>query len=668
VAFHTCPTCKRVFEVAGFCPYDGQTLTLVTDSTPTVASVAMPAVEQPVTLASAIMPAQVQLQTFRSHSAHTNTDSALSAMRAHESEYDRMIGQTLDGRYHIDRKLGEGGMGVVFAARHAVIERPLAIKVLKREVMREAATIKRFVQEAKAASRIGHPNIVDVTDFGTTADGLTYQVMELIDGVTLGHALRVGGVMPATRVIRIIAQMARALGAAHTKGIVHRDLKPDNVFLLERDGRHDFVKIVDFGIAKVIPVGGERGDGPKLTRAGSVFGTPEYMAPEQASGRGDVDGRADIYALGTIAYELLTGRVPHRGDSVVRTLAMQMLDPVEPPSRVRPDLTIPPALEQVVMRALAKKPAERYQTMAELVVALEAASGGSLAEPVSTAAAQAYQLPALPPGASAEADGTPTQVDRTRRDSGPDPSPPPTVNDGPLTTPGGRRRPESTQRRYVDEPAFVSNPSASAFEHLLARDSQQDLPEPTPGRRGRGRMLVLVVLVLAAGAGGAAFALWGQGRGGDGDQAAMPADAAMIAVRVSDAAPAQVPTAELADAAVVARGAVDARVGAGHGRQADAAEVVTGPPVTVKVLTEPARSTVYLGRTFRGSGGVTMQEPRGTQAQVRCSAEGHVDGTVAVTWDHDKTVTCRMRRRSKCVDGLHNPFDDCPDAGPVSSP
>ena len=167
-----CPTCRRSFDAAGPCPFD---------RTPLVDAVA---VDQP-----------TQPDTLRVLSATESSTDALATLRRARgsSLYDALIGHTLDGRYYIDRKIGEGGMGVVFAARHAVIERPLAIKVLKREVMRDTATIKRFVQEAKAASRIGHPNIVDVTDFGTTTDGLTYQVMEFVDGVTLGVALRVAG-------------------------------------------------------------------------------------------------------------------------------------------------------------------------------------------------------------------------------------------------------------------------------------------------------------------------------------------------------------------------------------------------------------------------------------------------------------------------------------------
>ena len=347
-----CPTCGRRFEEAGFCPFDGSALT------------------------------------------PQDPDEALAPPgEPPGNEYDQLVGQTLDGRYHLESKIGEGRMGVVFRARHAVIERPLAIKVLKRDAMRDTATIRRFVQEAQAASRIGHPNIVDVTDFGTTPDGMTYSVMELVSGHTLGAALRTGAPFAPARAIRITAQIARALAAAHDKGIVHRDLRPENVFLLDRDGRPDFVKIVDFGIAKVTPADGKPAE-RRLTRVGSVLGTPEYMAPEQAAGRGDTDGRVDIYALGVILYEMLCARVPHRGDSMVRTLTMQMVDPAAPPSKVRPDLAIAPALEALVMRALAKKLEQRYPTMGELVAALEA-----LPPAPGAATVTGGPLSALPPGA-----------------------------------------------------------------------------------------------------------------------------------------------------------------------------------------------------------------------------------------------------------------------------
>ncbi|MDQ3366224.1 MAG: protein kinase, partial [Myxococcota bacterium] len=433
---HVCPACQRSFPERGFCPFDRSALvpapapidqaTLVSAELPAV----LPASTQPEPRRATFpltptppssAPTQVpearargpsgevtQARTqpappaseLRAVSASENHAAAMEAWaQPPANDYDGLVGQTLDGRYFVEQKIGEGGMGVVFSARHAVIERPLAIKVLKREVMRDAATIKRFVQEAKAASRIGHPNIVDVTDFGTTPDGMTYSVMEFVDGQTLGAALRATAPFapfPMARAIRVAVQIARALGAAHDKGIVHRDLKPENVFLVDRDGRPDFVKIVDFGIAKVAPLAGADPNEPRLTRVGSVFGTPEYMAPEQAAGRSDTDARVDIYALGVILYEMITGKVPHRGDSTVRTLAMQMLDPIDPPRKVRPELDISAELEGVVMKALAKPREQRYQTMAELLSALDA-----LQVPVglSLTGSPVYALTPLPPGA-----------------------------------------------------------------------------------------------------------------------------------------------------------------------------------------------------------------------------------------------------------------------------
>jgi serine/threonine-protein kinase len=305
---------------------------------------------------------------------------------------ERLVGETLDGRYTILHKLGHGGMGIVYAARHAVIERPLAIKVLRRKAMHDQATVQRFVQEAKAASRIGHPNIVDVTDFGTTPDGLTYSVMEFVDGTTLARAIKEAAPFPPERAVRIAAQIARALAAAHDKGIVHRDLKPENVFLTRRDGRPDFVKIVDFGIAKVQPSEGTP-VGPKLTRAGSVFGTPEYMAPEQASGRGDTDHRIDVYALGAILYEMLVGKVPIKGANPMQTVAKQITDPITPPRVAFPQLAIPDALDAIVMRALAKNRDERHATMSDLHAALDH-HGDQLA-----ASATPTLSPSLPPAA-----------------------------------------------------------------------------------------------------------------------------------------------------------------------------------------------------------------------------------------------------------------------------
>ena len=279
---------------------------------------------------------------------------------------DPLIGQTIDGRYIIEALLGEGGMGTVYAARHAIIDKRVAIKVLRKEAAADESSAQRFIIEAKAASKIGHQNIVDITDFGVLPAGNAYFVMEFLDGPTLGRLVHDLKQLPPARAIAICIQASRGLAAAHEKSIIHRDLKPENIFALEKDGTPDFVKIVDFGIAKDVKAG------KRLTAVGMVLGTPEYMSPEQATGQ-ETDHRVDQYALGCILYELLTGDVPFKGENAPKTLTKHVFDAVVPPTKLRPDLEIPGVVEDVVMRMLQKKPSDRYGDMRELITAFEAA-------------------------------------------------------------------------------------------------------------------------------------------------------------------------------------------------------------------------------------------------------------------------------------------------------
>ena len=270
---------------------------------------------------------------------------------------DSLIGQTIDGRYKVEALLGEGGMGLVYQARHTSLGKKLAIKVLRPEVSQDVEVLKRFKQEARSASNIGNQHIVDVSDFGVTPNGQTYFAMEHLDGVDLITAIDESKKMKTDRVVHIARQLCRALGAAHDAGIVHRDLKPENIYLIRRNGNDDFVKVLDFGIAKVVD------SGPRLTKVGDVFGTPHYMSPEQSAGK-EVDLRADIYALGVMLYEMLTGQVPFDADNLMGILTKHLYEEPIPPS-VR-ESSVSESLEAVVLKCMAKEPNARYQSMREL--------------------------------------------------------------------------------------------------------------------------------------------------------------------------------------------------------------------------------------------------------------------------------------------------------------
>jgi eukaryotic-like serine/threonine-protein kinase len=303
------------------------------------------------------------------------------------SDKENLTGQLIDGRYQIDYVLGVGSMGIVYGARHAAVGKLVAIKALRAHLASDAEAIQRFNAEATAATSIGNQHIVETYDFGRLPDGTAYMVMEYLEGRSLAELIEDFSPLSLERITKIAVQIAEALNAAHLAGIVHRDLKPDNIFLCERETDPDFVKILDFGIAK-FGVSQAR-----LTQAGAVFGTPAYMSPEQALGKA-TDGRTDVYALGVMLYEMACGRVPFSGENAIAVLSMHANEEPEALSLRKPDVS--PELEAIVNKCLLKDQEGRYASMAELAADLSRLAAGM---PVR---AEARPNVALPPTTSQE--------------------------------------------------------------------------------------------------------------------------------------------------------------------------------------------------------------------------------------------------------------------------
>src|SRR5499427_5247664 len=275
------------------------------------------------------------------------------------------IGHTI-GNYKITAKLGEGGMGVVYLAEHPVIGKKVAMKAIHPELSKNSDVVSRFVTEAKAVNQIGHEHIVDIADFGNTPEGEFYFVMEYLQGESLSDRLRRENRLDAPSALSITGQIADALNASHEQGIIHRDLKPENIFLcVNRGAGRDFVKVLDFGLAKLTLHDQKV---THKTRTGSVMGTPYYMSPEQCEGKIEIDHRADIYSLGVLMFEMLTGKVPFGGDGYGEIIVKHITMPPPSVRSLVPELT--PEMDLILYRALAKDRTQRFQSMAELRDAL----------------------------------------------------------------------------------------------------------------------------------------------------------------------------------------------------------------------------------------------------------------------------------------------------------
>jgi serine/threonine-protein kinase len=275
---------------------------------------------------------------------------------------DDYTGRIIAGKFRVEKLLGEGGMGKVYKATQLSLDKTVVLKVLRQSLLSDSRTVARFQREAKAASRLNHPNSIGVIDFGQSEDGAMYIAMEYVSGQDLHQLLSAEGALPESRIVRIGQQVLSALSEAHAAGVIHRDLKPENIMVEQRRGEPDFVKVLDFGIAKIQESDGT--EGQALTRAGFVCGTPEYMSPEQARGVA-LDARSDLYAVGVILYQCASGQLPFESDSAVGFATKHLTEIPVAPRMKRPDAFISDAMEALILKALAKNPGDRPQDAEE---------------------------------------------------------------------------------------------------------------------------------------------------------------------------------------------------------------------------------------------------------------------------------------------------------------
>jgi serine/threonine-protein kinase len=510
-----------------------------------------------------------------------------------------LIGQIIDRRYRILRKLGEGGMGEVYAAEHVKIQKQVAIKLLRNEIVTNKEAVARFEQEARSASTIGHKNIIGIDDLGELPDGRIYMAMELLQGHPLNELIKQP--VPSDRLINILIQTGHGLSAAHKKGIVHRDMKPENIFVTRDEDGSDRPKLLDFGIAKV---SGNDGNN-HLTRTGTIFGTPFYMSPEQALGQ-VVDHRADIYAVGVIMYEVFCGAVPFRGESFMGILTQHITAEPAPPGQMAMQMgrVLPPGIEQVIGRAMRKDPTERYQSMDELVGDLVRIYRG-IAGAGMSGYMHAQGQPVALPGGSQQ---LPVQVTPV-----------------PTPVPGLYR---------AGEPA----------------DDADELELP---RRGRaGRWLVIALSIAALGGGVAFFALSRQGGDPSGTAAAggvaptAPAALAPTAPAAPLPGAAPVPAAPVAEVAGPAPGTGTGTTGAVAGGGETAEPTAPAPrPVNVIINSRPQGAEVWLGEERVGRTPTLVEVVPGQPKIVSVRRRGFAEQRVAVDGSERKLNVSLERER-----------------------
>ena len=608
-----------------------------------------------------------------------------------------LVGRMFGDRYQVESLIGLGGMGWVFKATHLVMQQTVALKVMRQEVARDMSAVKRFYQEARACSQLGHHNTIKVHDFGVSDDGFPYIVMEFLRGRPLNEVLKVEGAFPTARAIRIATQICKSLDEAHEVGLVHRDLKPANIFLTRMHGEEDYVKVLDFGIAKFVS-GGDRRE-HSLTQSGMVIGTPKYLSPEQAQAK-TLDRRSDLYSLGIILYEMLLGEVPFDAPSTGALLVKQIQEAPRPLPETVDGRPIPPALRRVVLQLLAKNRAERPTTAIAVAQYLEAVGEGKEPPNLASAPALVDAKTLLRPSAEPE---TKVLPEGAAAPEVPDPTTP---------LPGQTKPPETGLAHAGTAPASAASglsPSAgtgirdSTDPSMEAADPTLESRELHAARRRLsgwkvGTIAAVLVAVVLAGiliatsgesgspaapeTGGAPAAMVGQ-TGGVVSSTGVPdpAPAALIGTPVEEldagtrAATAMRDVTESSPDPALTMRAADAAGTSEEGQEPSAeSPVVTGPAdvappphpvrdiapvqikVTVRVLSVPEGATVREGETVLGVTPLDLPVVLSHSRHLVLELEGYEPerrvvsaavGPELTVGFREKTETTRRTRRPK---------------------